>query len=158
MTFSAWYKFVISAALLGAVGCGGGGSSGIAGGGAGGEGGDDGAAAFSISDVELKEGNVGSAEMEFTVTLSRALDEVAKVAYETQDDTASSEGVLATGGLDYESSSATLRFDPGETEQTFRVTVNADRLFEDDETFRVKLSNPIGAVLPHVYGVGTILN
>lgn len=159
MNFSAWSRLVGVVAFLGAVGCGGGSGGGVGTGGAGGEAGDtSGPAAFTITDVELKEGDVGTRKMTFTVSLPHALDEVARVAYVTEDDTAVSTGVSAVGGLDYEPTSATLRFEPGETSQTFDVTINGDRKPEDDEVFRVKLSKPTGASIEKVYGHGTIQN
>ncbi len=150
----------MTAALLGlgAAGCGGG-SGGGSPGGAGGEGGDSGEPAlFSISDAEVKEGDVGAKDLSFKVKLSHALGDVAKVAYSTVDDTAVATGATANGGRDYEAASATLRFEAGETEQTIDITINGDHKVEADESFQIKLSKPLGASIEHIYGTGTILN
>jgi chitinase len=161
MSYRSWIRLFTLAAALSSTGCGNDGSSGpnTADGGAGGE---SGAAAqpltLSIDDAAVVEGDTGGEELTFTVTLSEASEEVVKVAYKTEDDTALAEGVVSQGGNDYESKSATLRFDPGETAQTFSVAANGDSLGEADETFRVLLSKPIGASIEDGEALGTIEN
>lgn len=160
MTFRPWIRFFLLAASLTFGGCGDGSSGGTLGdGGAGGEGG---AGAdlpsFSISDEAAPEGDTGSEDLTFTVTLSEPSSDVVKVAYKTEDDSAQADGAAADGGSDYDSTSATLRFEPGETEQTFTVSVNGDTVGETDETFNVVLSKPIGAVIADGQAIGTIEN
>jgi urease beta subunit len=160
MTFRPWIRFILLAASLNLGGCGNGSSGGMSGdGGAGGEGGA-GAdlPAFTISDEVAIEGNTGSADLTFTVTLSEPSSDVVKVAYKTEDDSAQADGVAADGGSDYDATSATLRFEPGETEQTFTVTVNGDTVGETDETFNVVLSKPVGAAIADGQATGTIEN
>ena len=53
-------------------------------------------------------------------------------------------GGSATAGADYVARSATLVFEPGETEKEFRVTLLEDELIEGDETVNVALSVPAG--------------
>jgi large repetitive protein len=161
MAYRSWFRLFTLVAALSAVGCGNDDSSGpsTAEGGAGGE---SGASAqpltLSIDDAAVLEGDTGAQELTFTVTLSEASEEVVKVAYKTEDDSALAEGVVSQGGADYDSKSATLRFDPGETKQTFTVAANGDTLGEGDEAFRVLLSKPIGASIEDGEGVGTIEN
>ena len=109
-----------------------------------------------INDIEVVEGNEGTTEAEFTITLQDTLGQPAteqiSVAYATADDT-------ATVGTDFTATSGTLIFSPGDIEQTITVPVSTDTLPEDDETFFVNLSNPTGnAVINDNQGVGLISN
>ena len=47
---------------------------------------------------------------------------------------------------------------PGDTSETFAVTVNGDLVAELDETFHVTLSAPSNATLGDATGVGTIVD
>uniref|UniRef100_A0A3Q2W2E3 Solute carrier family 8 member 4a n=1 Tax=Haplochromis burtoni TaxID=8153 RepID=A0A3Q2W2E3_HAPBU len=58
-----------------------------------------------------------------------------KVEYRTEDGT-------ANAGSDYEFAEGTLVFKPGETTKEFTVGVIDDDIFEEDEHFYVRLSNP----------------
>ncbi|XP_061660002.1 solute carrier family 8 member 4a isoform X1 [Syngnathoides biaculeatus] len=58
-----------------------------------------------------------------------------KVDYRTEDGT-------ANAGSDYEFAEGTLVFKPGETTKEFSVGVIDDDIFEEDEHFYVRLSNP----------------
>jgi hypothetical protein len=106
----------------------------------------------------VPEGDVGQAELVFKVTLSEPSSEVVKVAYETVDGTAKADGFVTAGNHDYEAKSATLRFDPGETEQRVVIDVNGDGIGEKDETVHVRLSKPAGATIAKADGLGTIQN
>lgn len=77
--------------------------------------------------------NVG----EFAVTVVREgnLNEAVAVNYNTEDGS-------ANAGSDYEEAEGTLIFGPGETEKQFFITVIDDDVFEEDEHFYVRLSNP----------------
>ena len=106
--------------------------------------------ALSISDVTVTEGDAGTTDAVFTVTLSAASDKLITVDYATADDT-------ATAGDDYTAiSTTTLSFPAGTTVQTITVQVKGDTLDEDDETFFVNLNNPINATIADNQGVGTI--
>ena len=102
-----------------------------------------------VSDATATEGDDSS--MEFHVTLDRASAETVTVNYATVDGT-------AEAGLDYEQSSGTLTFAPGETEEIIEVTVLDDSYEDSGETFRVVLSDVSGARLGDDEGVGTIHN
>ncbi|MDT5062833.1 MAG: hypothetical protein QOH63_3292 [Acidobacteriota bacterium] len=105
----------------------------------------------SINDVTVTEGNSGTTDAIFTVTLSTVSSSTVTVKYDTADST-------ATAGSDYQSASGTLTFAPGQTSKTITVTVNGDTVVEPDETFFVNLSNPTNATLTDSQGVGTIKN
>jgi large repetitive protein len=167
MAFVPWLRLILVGALLGVAGCGNNGGGG--GGGGGGEGGDGneggGAGApgadpvtISIADAEMEEGDSGVTELTFTVTLSRASDSDVRVSYRTDDGTGFAAGDSTIGRSDYGAASGTLRFEDGETEQTFTVQINADVLNEADETFTVALSNPTGAEIEDGDARALILN
>ncbi|MBI1903857.1 MAG: calcium-binding protein, partial [Planctomycetia bacterium] len=106
---------------------------------------------LSIDDVTVTEGNSGTVDAVFTVTLSAASSDMVTADYATANGT-------ATAGSDYVTTSGTVSFAPGETSQTVAVTVNGDLSVEPNETFFVNLSNPVGAALLDGQGVGTIQN
>jgi PKD repeat protein/pimeloyl-ACP methyl ester carboxylesterase len=113
---------------------------------------EDEATAISIDDVSLPEGTAGTATIfEFTVTRNNDACP-ASVDYETMDGTATQ----ADG--DYVAQSGTLFFEAGETYKTIQVSVIHDFSVEPDETFTVRLFNPVNAVLAKAEGLGTILN
>ncbi len=106
---------------------------------------------LSISDVTLTEGNSGTKNAMFTVTLSTASTQQVTVAFATANGT-------ATAGQDYTAQSGTLTFAPNATSQTISVVVAGDTTVEPDETFFVNLSAPVNATIADAQGVGTIQN
>jgi aryl-phospho-beta-D-glucosidase BglC (GH1 family) len=108
-------------------------------------------ATFSISDAQLAEGDAGTAQMLFTVTLSRALAAAASVNFATQNGT-------ALAGSDFTAASGTLSFAAGETSKTIAVTIAGDTALEADEAFTLLLSRARGASLGDGSATGTILN
>ncbi|MCZ8222405.1 MAG: lectin-like protein [Microcystis sp. LE19-84.1B] len=91
---------------------------------------------ISINDVTVTEGNSGTTNAVFTVTLSNAVDTAVTVNYATAD------GTATTADNDYTAIAATpLTFNPGETSKTITVAVNGDTKVESNETFFVNLSN-----------------
>ena len=90
--------------------------------------------------VSVPEGDSGSTDAVFTVTLSPASDLPVSVSYVTAAGT-------ATEGADYGQTSGTLSFAPGETEQTIRAAVHGDETPEADETFTITLRDPVNAEL-----------
>ena len=108
-----------------------------------------GPASLSVQDTSVTE--APGAKLEFPVTLTRARHEPTSVSYATSDGT-------ATSGLDYESASGTVTFDPGETEKTVEVTVLDDAHDEGNETVILTLSEAQGARLARASATGTIEN
>ncbi|TDO15140.1 aryl-phospho-beta-D-glucosidase BglC (GH1 family) [Mycobacterium sp. BK086] len=106
---------------------------------------------ISISDTSVAEGNSGSGNATFTVTLSKAATTPVTVGYSTANGT-------ATAGADYTSTTGTLTFNPGVTSQTVTVKVTGDTGVESNETFTVALSNPSGATISRGTATGTITN
>jgi hypothetical protein len=104
------------------------------------------------ADVSRPEGNSGSTEWDFPVTLSMASAQTVTVQYATGNGT-------ATAGTDYNGTSGTLTFTPGATTQVIHVVVLGDTTHEADETFKVTLSTPTGgASLGRTEATATIQN
>ena len=116
----------------------------------------DGPPGLTVADGRVHE-SAANAAVEFAVTLGRASKYTVKVDYATGDGP-SPNG--ATAGHDYEPTSGTLVFAPGETAKTVSVPVIADDHDEGEETFTLTLSNPRGgnAWLKDATAVGTIEN
>jgi probable HAF family extracellular repeat protein len=109
-------------------------------------------ASLSISDVTVTEGNSGTVNAAFNVSIAFATVNTVTVSFATAD------GTATTASGDYAPNSNTLTFNPGVTTQTVNVTVNGDTVFETNETFAVNLSNPSGATISDSQGTGTITN
>jgi hypothetical protein len=107
---------------------------------------------LSISDVSVTEGNSGTTNLTFTVTLSAASNLTVSAGYSAANGTATSTD------NDYQSSSGTVTFSPGDLTKTVTVVVNGDQKTEPDETVFVVLSNPVNAAFSDSQGQGTILN
>ncbi|MEZ5427001.1 MAG: choice-of-anchor Q domain-containing protein [Pyrinomonadaceae bacterium] len=107
---------------------------------------------ISINDVSQNEGNSGTTNFNFTVSLSQPNSQTVTVKYQTANGT-------ATAPSDYTAIGATtLTFNPNETSKQVTVLVNGDTAVEPDETFFVNLSNPTNATIADNQGQGTILN
>lgn len=90
---------------------------------------------ISIADANLVEGDSGTSDLEFSVTLSAAASSDVSADYSTADGT-------AVAGQDYSSTSGTLTIAAGATTGTIVVPVIGDVDDETDETLTVSLSNP----------------
>jgi len=106
---------------------------------------------ISIHDVSVTEGDSGTVDAVFSVTLSEASPLEVTAAFTTSDGT-------ALVGSDYQAASGTVVFLPMTTTQTVTVNVLSDLNAEHDETFLVDLSNPVNATLADAQGQGMILN
>ncbi len=113
---------------------------------------DDTAPTVSIDDVTVTEGNSGTVNATFTVTLSAAS------GLTTSVDWTSADGTATTANNDYTAASNTTTFAAGDTSETVTVVVNGDTTFEANETFVVNLTNPTNATILDAQGVGTITN
>jgi hypothetical protein len=103
----------------------------------------------SIRDASVTEGNAGTVNATFLVTLSRATNVDVTVHYATAD-------VTAVAGSDYTAASGDLIIPAGQTTGTITLPVLGDRLGEPDETFFVNLSGATNATIADGQGVGTI--
>jgi hypothetical protein len=109
--------------------------------------------ALSIDDVSQDEGDTGTTDFTFTVSLSAPWHSTLTVDYETADGTASTPA-------DYAAISGTLTFPQGVTSRTITVDVNGDTDVEPDERLFVDLSDfSLGAdAIEDARGRGTIDN
>ena len=112
---------------------------------------DDAVPSLSINDVSVSEGNAGTSNATFTVSLSAASGQTVLVNYATGDGT-------ANGSSDYVTAGGTLIFAPGDTSEPISITINGDTGFEADETFVVNLTTPTNATIADNQGQGTIVN
>ncbi|MFN6008615.1 MAG: Calx-beta domain-containing protein, partial [Microcystis sp.] len=96
----------------------------------------DDSASISINDVTVSEGNSGTTNAVFTVTLFNPVDTSVTLNYATAN------GTATTADNDYTAIATTpLTFNVGETSKTITVAVNGDTKVENNETFFVNLSN-----------------
>lgn len=112
---------------------------------------DDPLPSLSIDDVAVVEGNSGTVNAVFTVTLNAASGQTVGVNYATADG-------AATQPADYTSTSGTLTFTPGQTTRTITVPVIGDTVPEANESFVVNLSGATNATISDNQGQGTITN
>jgi len=105
---------------------------------------------FRIDDVTVTEGDSGTTDAVFTVTLATALEETASVGFDT-------EYLSADAGVDYESTTGTLTFEAGETTQELIVPVIGNTQSQGDRAFLVNLSNSSeNATIGDNQGIGVI--
>jgi ELWxxDGT repeat protein len=113
---------------------------------------DDNTPSLTINDVAVIEGGdpeTGGGQAVFTVSLSAASRRTVTVKFATATGT-------ATTPADYQSTTGTLTFDPGDTMKTVTVPVFSDGLDEPDESYSVKLSTAVNATIADTAGLGTI--
>ena len=107
---------------------------------------------LSINDVTVQEGNSGTTNATFTLTLSPASNLPVTVQAQTADGT-------AHAPVDYTATGpTTLTITPGQPSATFSVPISGDTLFEPDETFVVNLTNPQNATISKAQATSTIKN
>src|SRR5439155_5841312 len=107
---------------------------------------------ISINDVIVTEGNGGTTNAVFAVSLSSPSSQTITVNYATAD------GTATVADNDYQNTSGTVTFVPGQTTQTITVLVNGDTKFEPNETFQLVLSGASNATIADSQGIGTIIN
>lgn len=104
-----------------------------------------------VSDVQVVEGQRGTANAVFTLTLSSPSGQSATVRYATVNGT-------ATAPADYTARSGTLTFAAGVTTGLVTVPIVGDVMLEGDETFGLQLSSPVRATLSDPLPICTILD
>jgi hypothetical protein len=122
---------------------------------------DDDSVAWTVSGGQVIEGDSGSNDFVFNVTLLGATSLPASVNYTTVDGS-------ATAGSDYTAQSDTISFTSSWDEatqaylssvsQSVRVPILGDTANEGDETFTLTLSNPTGSTLGDASAQVTILD
>lgn len=109
------------------------------------------APSLAVSDAMVTEGDSGTNNALFTVSLSAASAGPVTVDYATADGAATAPG-------DYAATRGTLTFAPGELSKQVAVAVVGETLDEPHETYSLNLSNPLSATLGDARGAGTILD
>ncbi len=105
---------------------------------------------ISISDASANENTDNT--IDFTVSLSRAVNYPVEVRYKTQ-------AITARSPHDYRFvSNGLVTFSPGEISKIIQITLVDDDIEDDNETFKVILSRPTNATLEDDEGIGTIRN
>ncbi|AEE19386.1 conserved repeat domain protein [Dokdonia sp. 4H-3-7-5] len=117
----------------------------------------------SINNVTVIEGDAGTVNAEFTVSLTNPVDTVTTVTFTVTDDSAENVGNSLEGGNDYEvPTTLTVTIPAGETEGTVTIIVNGDETVEADEDFLVTLTatdnGTITTTVGENIGTGTITN
>ena len=112
---------------------------------------DDAQPTLTIADVTVTEGDSGTTNANFVVTLSAASGKSITVDYQTAANT-------ATAGIDYVIANDTLTIAPGLTSGTITVLVNGDTDEEADETFELNLSGEVNVTVTDAQAIGTIAN
>ena len=107
---------------------------------------------LSINDVTITEGNSGTKNANFILSLSNPSSQTISVNYQTVDDDAT------TANNDYVAKTGTITFTPGQTTQTLPITINGDTVSEINEAFTVLLTNAVNATLVKNEGIGIIRN
>jgi hypothetical protein len=106
-------------------------------------------ATLTVNNVTVPEGDSGTADAVFTVSLNNPYHRDFTVDWATAP-------VTAAEGVDYLAASGTLTFTAGTTARTVTVPIVGDTLDEANETFEVVLSNGTGPGISDARGLGTI--
>jgi len=107
---------------------------------------------ISINDVNVTEGNSGTVNANFTVSLTASSLSTITVNFATADNSAT------VANNDYVTKSGVVTFTPGQTSQSVTIVVNGDTAFEPNETFFVNLTAPANGSIIKAQGMGTIIN
>ena len=105
----------------------------------------------SVDSLSVVEGDSGTRNLTFTVSLSRPSAGTVTVDYATANST-------AVAGGDYTSAAGMLTFPAGVTALQVPVAVSGDTSPESDESFVLNLSAPSGAAIGFGQGSGAILD
>ncbi len=107
---------------------------------------------LSIADASTSEGDAGTKQLDFTITLAPTA--AGPVSFDVATDTGT-----ATPGIDYVAkSSQGVVIPAGQSSAQFSVAINGDTEVEDNESIAVTLSNASGAGISRAQAVGRIVN
>lgn len=96
---------------------------------------------LTVEDIAMPEGTGGISNATLTLKLHHSVGNEVKVSYATVAGS-------AKPGDDFTAvSGQAITFQPGETEKKINIPMVADDLKEADETFQVRISNPVNATL-----------
>ena len=112
---------------------------------------DDGAVTLHAEPAAVSEGDTGTVDAVFALTLSSPSGREVSVSYGTAPES-------AAAGSDFVVTSGTVTFAPGITEREVRVAIKGDLVDELAETFRLTLSSPQNVTLADDSATGTIVD
>ncbi len=112
---------------------------------------DDGTVTLTAAPAAVTEGDSGTVAATFALTLSAPSGRQVSVGYATKNGS-------AVAGSDFQSTSGTVTFAPGQTEREVAVAVHGDVVDELVETFQLQLSNPSNVVLAGTAASATIVD
>jgi ribosomal protein L35AE/L33A len=112
---------------------------------------DDATPTLSVGDVTVTEGDSGTVNASFTVSLSAASGREVSVGYTTAD-------ASALAGSDYVTTSGTLLIPAGTSALAVDVPIIGDTFAEGTETFMLRIAVPVGATIADDTGLGTVLD
>jgi outer membrane scaffolding protein for murein synthesis (MipA/OmpV family) len=101
---------------------------------------DDDTPTISVANATITEGNSGTSNAVFTVTLSAASSAPVTFGFATTDGS-------ATAPADYQAATGSVTMDPGQTVEQLLVPVVGDTVMESTEAFSLNLSNPTNATI-----------
>jgi len=107
---------------------------------------------LTVNDPSVTEGNSGTRNLTYTLTLSATSAQAVSVTVQ------SANGTATTGNNDYVALNSTANIAIGQLTTTVNVTVNGDTTGEPDETVLLNLTNPVNATIADNQGMGTILD
>lgn len=110
---------------------------------------DDDTPSITIGNATTTEGNAATVNAVFSVTLSIQSSQTVSLSYATADGS-------ATAPSDYQATSGSLTFDPGQTVKQIVVPLVGDSVPEINETYAVNLSSATGASITDGVALGTI--
>ena len=105
----------------------------------------------SIDDTSATEGNAGTTDLVFTVSLSAASAQQVDIVWSTQNGT-------AIAPADYEAAGSTVSLAPGQATASIAVKVYGDAVPEPDESLQVNLTSATNATILDGVALGTIVN
>lgn len=112
---------------------------------------DDAQPTITVSNASTVEGDSGTSQVNFPVTLSNASAFGVSFSVQTAD-------ASATAGSDYDALNTIVTIPAGSTSGIIAVTVHGDTTTEPDETFTLQLSGASGGTLAATVATGTIQN
>ncbi len=107
--------------------------------------------ALRTASVNVAEGNTGLTPLDFTINLTVASLEAVTINYTTAPST-------ATSDVDYQATSGSVTFLPGELTKTVTVNAIGDTLYEFQESFQLLLTSSSNVAIIETAPFGTILN
>jgi chitinase len=112
---------------------------------------DDDGPTIAVNDITVVEGNAGTTNATFTITLSATSIQPVSLKVATANDTA-----VAPGDYTAIAAATPVSIAAGQTTATVTVAVRGDTVDEADERFRITLSEAVGGTLSDATGLATI--